>query len=155
MSVGRIALPHNISATTLEKLRDFMSRQLGMSLDPSIEAFGADLENHLLKLMFAATVKMSAMARVIESKEKVAAHHQAQLAELAEARNTLESERQANTELTEENEHLRDRMERLRGLCKWASGRLLEANDIAGAEKVMELAGDKEPAKGLGAGSGR
>lgn len=148
-------MSHDISVATLEKLRDFMSRQLGMSLEPGIEAFGADLEHHLLALMRAATVKMNAMARVIESKEAVAAHHHAQLGELAEARGTLESERQANAELTEENEQLRDRLERLRGLYKWASGRLLDTDDIAGAEKVMELVGDKEPAKGLEAGHGR
>lgn len=148
-------MSHDISVATLEKLREFMSRQLGRGLEPGIEAFGADLENHLLALIRASTVKMNAMARVIESKEAVAAHHHAQLAELGEALNTLESERQANAELTEENERLRDRLERLRGLGKWASGRLLEADDIAGAEKVMELVGDKAPSKGLEVGHER
>lgn len=146
---------HNISVTTLEKLREFMSRQLGMSLEPSVEAFGADLENNLLALLRAITVKVNAMATIIESKESIAAHHQAQLTELAEARNTLESERQANADLTEENERLHDKIERLRGMCKWASGRLLDAEDIAGAEKVMELIGDKEPSERMGVGHGR
>lgn len=100
-------MSQDLAVATLAKLRDFLSQQLGMRLEPDVEAFGADLEHHLLALMRASTVKMNAMARVIESKEMVAAHHQAQLTELSEARNTLESERQANVQLTEENERLR------------------------------------------------
>ena len=38
-----------------------------------------------------------------------------------------------------------DRVERLRGGLKWCSGRLLDANDIEGADMAMEIAGDMEP----------
>ena len=38
-----------------------------------------------------------------------------------------------------------DRVERLRGGLKWCSGRLLDANDIAGSDMAMEMAGDMEP----------
>ncbi len=43
-------------------------------------------------------------------------------------------------------ESKRDRIERLRGLCKWASGRLLDAGDVEGSETVLDLVGDMEPA---------
>lgn len=39
---------------------------------------------------------------------------------------------------------LRGRIERLRGLCKSASGWLLEAGDIEHSELVLDLAGDME-----------
>lgn len=43
-------------------------------------------------------------------------------------------------------ERLRDRVERLRGLCKWASGKLLDAGDHKSAGTVLDLAGDSEGA---------
>lgn len=100
----------DLSAATLEQLRAFMSRHLGVAPDSSTEAFGADLESNLIALMRAATRKMNAMEQVIKSKETVAARHQAQLTELAEAKNTLESERQANATLTAENEAMAGRL---------------------------------------------
>jgi hypothetical protein len=39
---------------------------------------------------------------------------------------------------------LKLRIESLRGLCKWASGRLLDVGDVDGADKVLELVGDAE-----------
>lgn len=40
---------------------------------------------------------------------------------------------------------MRDRIEGLRGLCKWASGRLFDAGDADGADEVLRLVGDMEP----------
>ena len=39
---------------------------------------------------------------------------------------------------------LKSRIESLRGLAKWASGRLLDAGDVDGADRVLELVGDAE-----------
>jgi len=37
-----------------------------------------------------------------------------------------------------------DRVEQLRGGLKWCSGRLLDANDLEGADMAIEMAGDME-----------
>ncbi len=50
--------------------------------------------------------------------------------------------------LRKDAERLRDRVERLRGLCKWASGKLLDAGDHKSAVAVLALAGDSEGANG-------
>jgi len=42
-------------------------------------------------------------------------------------------------------ERMRDRIESLRGLVKWCSGRLLDANDVESANEAMRLVGDMEP----------
>jgi len=44
-----------------------------------------------------------------------------------------------------ERKRMRDRIESLRGLVKWCSGRLLDANDVESANEAMELVGDMEP----------
>jgi hypothetical protein len=41
-------------------------------------------------------------------------------------------------------DRLVNRVERLRGGLKWSSGRLLDANDVQGAETALEMAGDME-----------
>lgn len=43
---------------------------------------------------------------------------------------------------------LRDRVERLRGLCKSASGWLLDADDIEHSELILDYVGDMEPCSG-------
>lgn len=47
--------------------------------------------------------------------------------------------------MLEELKRMRDRIERLRGLCKWASGKLFEAGLTEEANKILELVGDMEP----------
>jgi hypothetical protein len=42
-------------------------------------------------------------------------------------------------------DRLRNRVERLRGLCKSASGWLLDADDVEHSEIVLDLVGDMEP----------
>lgn len=48
-------------------------------------------------------------------------------------------------EAASEIERLRNRVECLRGLCKTASGWLLDADRIAEADEVLRLVGDAEP----------
>ena len=45
-------------------------------------------------------------------------------------------------------DRLRNRVERLRGLCKSASGWLLDADDVEHSEIVLDLVGDMEPPNG-------
>lgn len=47
--------------------------------------------------------------------------------------------------LCDDNDRMRDRIEQLRGLCKWASGALIDAGDHESADKILELVGDMEP----------
>lgn len=42
-------------------------------------------------------------------------------------------------------ERLADRVNRLRGLCKSASGWLLDAGDVKNSEAILKLIGDMEP----------
>lgn len=46
-----------------------------------------------------------------------------------------------NTKLAHHNGHLFAQIDRLRGLAKWASGRLIDAGDAESAQQVLDLAG--------------
>lgn len=102
---------HDVSVETLESLRAFMSKQLAISLEPSVEAFGANLEEHLLTLIRASTVKMNAQGQLINSMEARLQERAIEQSALAEARNTLQSERDANALLTKGIEALEDEVE--------------------------------------------
>jgi len=71
------------------------------------------------------------------------------LHEMAEARCPILGHRQPEARAAEwalkEIERLRNRVERLRGLCKSASGWLLDADDVEHSEIVLDLVGDMEP----------
>lgn len=98
----------DISVQALEAMRSFMSKQLGMAIEPSIEAFGANLEENLFSLLRAATVKMHAQGNLIDSMEKRLAGRFTEQKALNESRNTLQSERDANAILTKDVEALEE-----------------------------------------------
>lgn len=105
--------PVDISVETLDKLRVFMAKQLAISFErePSIKAFGANLEEHLLTLIRASTIKMNAQGSLIASMETQLRERAIEQTDLAEARNTLQSERDANTLLTEGVDAMEDEVE--------------------------------------------
>lgn len=65
--------------------------------------------------------------------------------EIAELTDTLEECESECRALKCEVKRMRDRIESLRGLVKWCSGRLLDANDVESANEAMRLVGDMEP----------
>jgi len=92
---------------------------------------------------------MSIAEQLRERADKMATKGNAAALRLAadEIERARQSEREGwryATELEQERRRLTDRVERLRGALKTASGRFFEAGDNASADNCLEWAGDME-----------